>query len=80
MIYEVYMGFLLCFYGEYKTSTIILKQKGLMINSSLFHFPTFLNNEEKLEEKIELERDLAEFHMLKIPSWILATIAIDVPN
>jgi hypothetical protein len=58
MIYGVYVGFLLCFYGGYKTSTIILKQKGLMIKFSLFnfpifpHFPTSLNNEEKLEEKI----------------------------
>jgi len=52
MIYGVYVGFLLCFYGGYKTSTIILKQKGLMINFSLFNFPTSLNNEEKLEEKI----------------------------
>jgi hypothetical protein len=58
MIYGVYVGFLLCFYGGYKTSTIILKQKALMNNFSLFNFPTFphfltsLNNEEKLEEKI----------------------------
>jgi hypothetical protein len=57
-MYGVYVGFLLCFYGGYKTSTIILKQKGFMINFSLFdlptfpHFPTSLTNEEKLEEKI----------------------------
>jgi hypothetical protein len=32
------------------------------------------------KKKLSLERDLAELHMLKIPSCILATTAIDVPN
>jgi hypothetical protein len=74
------------FYGGYKTSPIILKQKGLMINFSLFkfptfsHFPTSLNNEENLEEKIVIGKRFSRASHLKIPSWILATTAIDVPN
>jgi hypothetical protein len=67
MIYGVYVGFLLCFYGGYKTSTIILKQKGLMINFSLLNFPTFLNNEEKLEEKIVIGKRFSRASHAKNP-------------